>query len=102
MGVKAPGVVAVGVAFAVFVEEEDVDDERSERPTARRKRSLSGIAVLVGLFSSKVEEEIREEYRGALVMFFCLVCTPSVTGLDWTDFCSAAIRRDALRYIVGE
>jgi hypothetical protein len=59
-GVNAPGVVAVGVAFAVLVEEEDVDDERSERPTARRKRSLSGIVMLVGLFSSKVGEEIRE------------------------------------------
>jgi hypothetical protein len=54
-GVNAPGVVAVGVAFAVLIEEEDVEEERSERPTARRKRSLRGIAVLVGLFSSKVE-----------------------------------------------
>jgi len=44
-GVNAPGVVAVGVAFAVLIEEEEVDEERSERPTARRKRSLSGIAV---------------------------------------------------------
>jgi hypothetical protein len=54
-GVNAPGVVAVGVAFAVLIEEEDVEEERSERPTARRKRSLRGIDVLVGLFSSKVE-----------------------------------------------
>jgi len=48
-------VVAVGVAFAVLIEEDEVDEERSGRPTARRKRSLRGIAVLVGLFSSKVE-----------------------------------------------
>ena len=54
-GVNAPGVVVVGVAFAVLIEEEDVDEERSERPTARRKRSLSGIDVLVGLLSSKAE-----------------------------------------------
>jgi len=54
-GVKAPGVVAVGVVFAVLIDEEDVDEERPERPTARRKRSLSGIAVRMGLFSSKVE-----------------------------------------------
>jgi hypothetical protein len=53
-GVNVPGVVAVGVAFAVLIEE-DVEEERSERPTARRKRSLSGIAVLGRLFSSKVE-----------------------------------------------
>jgi hypothetical protein len=24
-------------------------------------------------------------YRGALVMFFRVVCTLSVAGLDWTD-----------------
>jgi len=84
-GVNAPGVVAVGVAFAVLIEEE-VDEERSERPTARRKRSLSGIAVRVGLFSSKIEEkEVRRVYRGALVISSCLVCTLSVAGLDWTD-----------------
>lgn len=47
--------VAVGVAFAVLIEEDEVDEERSERPTARRKRSLRGIAVRVGLFSSIVE-----------------------------------------------
>jgi hypothetical protein len=68
----------------VLIEEEDVDEERSERPTARRKRSLRGIAVRVGLFSSKVEREVRMVYRGALVIFFCLVCTLSVAGLDWT------------------
>lgn len=82
-GVKAPGVVAVGVAFAV-VEEEDVDEERSERPTARRKRSLSAIAMLRRLLSSNVEDEVRIQRRGSRDLFL-LVRGYTVgcwTGLD--------------------
>jgi hypothetical protein len=83
-GVRAPDVIAVGVAFAVLIEEEEVDEERSERPTALRKRSLSAIAaVLERLFSSKVEEKVRIQRRSSRDLFL-LVCTLLVAGLDWT------------------